>query len=232
MTDRHSLNRRGSSNLADTAKWVNTSGETVPAYGVVQFKANFASGYSQASKPDGVTGLYFANGPVAIADTKSGESLMWNRARLVLLDGSPVVGTVVGPVEDSWAMSEEGTGFVVMHQAVDGVGSVLQVGGGDNGSVSIWFTIEAVLCPDRDYVTETTLVVTVERITGECGGVAPGADYYGVYHVYAYCANDLMGLTEDDLIGTKGKATYSAPVEGYCDKKYLIDYLCAQPECP
>lgn len=106
------------------------------------------------------------------------------------------------------------------------------VAGGGISSASIWFTIDSVLCPERDYVEETTLVVTVIRHTGSCGGEAPGADTYGIYHVYAFCENDLSGLAEEDLVGSKGKATYSRPIEGECTPKYLIDFLCAQPECP
>ncbi len=104
-------------------------------------------------------------------------------------------------------------------------------GGGGGGSWSIWFTIDEVLCQERDYVDETILVVTVNRHTGPCGTEAPGADSYGLYHVYAFCENDLAGLTEEDLLGTKGKATYD-PSDNECAGKYLIDFLCAQPECP
>jgi len=132
MTDRSAAPSRGGSNLSDTAKWLNISGATVPAYGVVQFKNNFASGYNQASKPDGRTGVYYANGPVDIADGGHGESLIWNHARLVLIEGSPTVGTVVGPTEDSWQMSESGKGFIVLHQPVGGVGAVVQLGGGNS----------------------------------------------------------------------------------------------------
>ena len=130
MTDRYVALSRGASNLSGTAKWVNVSGASVPAYGVIQFRTNFAAGYNQAKKPNGSSGLYYVNGPVSIANGGHGESLIWNHARLVLIEGSPVVGTVVGPVDDSWSMSESGTGFLVMHQPVNGVGAVVQVGGG------------------------------------------------------------------------------------------------------
>ena len=151
MTDRNSMNRRGPSDLGDGAKWLNVSGETIPAYGVVQFKANFTGGYNQASKPDGASGLYFANGGVGVPSAKHGESLVWKGARLVLLDGSPGVGTVVGPTDGSWAMSEDGTGFVVMHQAVGGIGSVTQVGGG-GGIPIIRFQIHEANCDARSAV--------------------------------------------------------------------------------
>lgn len=132
MTDRSAALSRGASSKADVAAWLNISGATVPAYGVVQFKNNFASGYNQASKPNGRTGVYYANGPVDVTDGGYGESLIWNHSRLVLIEGTPTVGTVVGPTEDSWQMSEAGSGFIVLHQPVDGVGAVVQLGGGSS----------------------------------------------------------------------------------------------------
>jgi len=133
MTDRVTGDHRTTTKLGDVARWTNVAGETIPAHAVVQFKANFSSGYSQASKPDGSSGLFFANGFVDVAASAKGESLLWNRARLVLLDGSPTVGDEVGPTNGSWSMSSLGTGFRVIHQAVSGVGSVLQIGGGGSG---------------------------------------------------------------------------------------------------
>jgi len=135
MTDRSAAFSRGGSNLSDTAKWLNISEATVPAYGVVQFRTNFASGYNQASKPNGRTGVYYANGHTPIAAGGHGESLIWNHSRLVLIDGTPTVGTVVGPVDDSWAMSEAGSGFIVLHQPVGGVGAVVQLGGGNSNTI-------------------------------------------------------------------------------------------------
>lgn len=133
MTDRSSAFSRGPSDLSDTVRWVNTSIEGVPAYGVVQFRTDFSGGYNQASKPDGDDGLYFVNGPVEVAPSAKGESLVWGKARLVLLSAGLTVGDIVGPTADSWSMSEAGSGFIVMHQPVDGVGAVLQVGTGGGG---------------------------------------------------------------------------------------------------
>jgi hypothetical protein len=133
MTDRTSGPHRTTSSMEDTLRWVNVSGETIPAYGVVQLRSNYASGYSQASKPNDTAGLFFANGAVAVLGTKKGESLLWSRPQLVMVTGSPAVGTQVGPVSGSWAMSETGTGFYVVHQPVAGVAAVVQVGGGGGG---------------------------------------------------------------------------------------------------
>lgn len=136
MTDRSSSFSRGASDLSDLAKWLNVSGSTIPAYGVVQFKANFAAGYNQASKSNGESGLYFVNGPVDVPNGAHGESLIWNHSRLVLISGDPDVGEVVGPTAGSWEMSSSGVGFIVLHQPVDGIGAVVQLGGG-GGTVNL-----------------------------------------------------------------------------------------------
>jgi len=101
-----------------------------------------------------------------------------------------------------------------------------QGGGGD----TIWFTIDSVLCPDIDYVTETTLVVTATWYTAGCSKTPPGANDDGTYNVYDIC-NYLTGLTPSDLAGTTGRATYHYPLTGDCEPRWLIDDLCAQPEC-
>jgi hypothetical protein len=101
---------------------------------------------------------------------------------------------------------------------------------GSGGGHTIWFTITDVLCPDTDYVAETTLVATATYYNQSCTGTPPGVNYEGTYNVYDIC-NYLYGLTPGDLIGTTGRATYMYPLTGGCTPKWLIDDLCAQPEC-
>ena len=101
---------------------------------------------------------------------------------------------------------------------------------GSGGGETIWFTIDEVLCPETDYVAETTLVATATWYTGGCSKTPPGAEYGGGYYVYDIC-NYLYGLTPTDLVGTTGRATYHYPLTGTCTPKWIIDDLCAQPEC-
>ena len=101
---------------------------------------------------------------------------------------------------------------------------------GGGGGETIWFTITDVLCPETDYVSETTLVATATWYTGGCSKVPPGAEYGGEYYVYDLC-NYLYGLTPTDLVGTTGRATYMYPLTGACEPKWVIDDLCAAPEC-
>jgi hypothetical protein len=105
-----------------------------------------------------------------------------------------------------------------------------QFHGGSGGGHTIWFTISDVLCPDTDYVTETTLVVTATWYAAGCRKTPPGANNDGTYYVYDIC-NYLSGLTPTDLAGTVGRATYHYPLTGDCEPRWLIDDLCAQPEC-
>jgi hypothetical protein len=102
--------------------------------------------------------------------------------------------------------------------------------GTGGGGETIWFTITDVLCPETDYVSETTLVATATWYTGGCSKVPPGAEYGGEYYVYDLC-NYLYGLTPSDLLGTTGRATYMYPLTGACEPKWVIDDLCVQPTC-
>jgi hypothetical protein len=210
--------------------WENIAGEEIPAFGVVQLKDNHTT-VSQASKPNSGDGLFFTNGHVPVADTKRGESFLWSHPQRVLLDGSVTVGDEVGPVSDQWYMSTEGTGFRVILQPTDGVGTVERVGGGSASSHKIWFTIDDVLCPLADYVDEVTLVVTAFMYNAGCNKVPPGANYDGTYDVFDVCSY-LDGIDSASLIGTVGKATYMYPIgDGYCEPKWVIDDICAAPHC-
>ena len=103
-------------------------------------------------------------------------------------------------------------------------------GGGTGGGDTMWFSIQGVLCPGEDYVEETTLIVVPIWYTGGCTRNPPGGNYDGTYDVYDICSY-LSGLTVDDLLGSVGRATYMYPLTGYCNPRWLIDDLCAQPEC-
>lgn len=174
MTDRMSGQHRPTSSRKNVLRWVNTDVGAVPAYGVVQLKDNFASGYSQASKPSSGSGLFFANGPVPVGSL--GESLLWNYPQRVLLDGSPTVGDEVGPSEDSWSMSAGGTGFRVIHQPVGGVGSVVMTGGGGSTANLVHGIIHAVLGCGYYEVELATWDGLTPDTESTSGSVAVGCD--------------------------------------------------------
>lgn len=103
-------------------------------------------------------------------------------------------------------------------------------GGGGGGGHTIWFTIADVLCPESDYTSETTLVAVPTYYNQGCDAIPPGAEYDGTYLVYDIC-NYLSGLTPADMLMTTGRATYMYPMTGACEPRWIIDDLCAQPEC-
>lgn len=103
-------------------------------------------------------------------------------------------------------------------------------GGSSGGGHTIWFTIDSVLCPETDYVAETTLVVTATWYTAGCNKIPPGANDDGTYNVYDLCSY-LQGLTPADLVSGTGRATYHYPLTGDCEPRWIIDDLCPQPEC-
>lgn len=107
---------------------------------------------------------------------------------------------------------------------------MIVAGSGGGGGHTIWFTITDVLCPETDYVDETTIVVEATWYNQSCSGTPPGANYDGTYDVYDLCSY-LSGLVADDLIGTVGRATYHYPLTGYCEPRWIIDDLCHAPDC-
>lgn len=230
MTRDRAYHNRHPIDLSAVIPWENSSGETVPAYGVVQFRTAY-SGVSFASKPSEGTGLFYVNGLAPVTDGSRGDSLVWNKPRPVLLDGSPGVGDEVGPVAGQWYMSSEGSGFRVLRQPEDGVGVVVQVGGGSGAGHKIWFEIDEVLCPDGYEIVEKTLIVTPTWYTGGCEDPIPGADpYTGQVEVYDLCSY-LMYYVDAELPGKIGRASYMYPRTGTCEPRWIIDDICHQPEC-
>lgn len=218
---------RGVVDVSDTVPWLNVSGEIVPAFGVVQLRTNFASGLSQASKPNSSSGIFFTSGPVAVAAGGKGESLLWNRPRRVAVNETLTVGDPVGPIEGSWFMETGGSGFFVIHQDASGVATVMPIGGGSGGH-EIWFTIDSVVCDP--YTEATTLTVTPTHYSGGCTASIPGANSYGKVDVEDICSI-LTFYTAVDLVGMVGRATYMYPRVGYCVPLWLVDQICGGPEC-
>lgn len=168
------------------------------------------------------------------AENASVESLQVSGVCIALVDITNVDHTKAGAVVGSYVLESSASGPLEILYQPGEIGEqecVVRFGGGaGGGGETIWFTIAEVLCPDTDYVAETTLVVTPTWYSRSCTGTPPGAEYGGEYYVYDLC-NYLYGLTPSDLLGTTGRATYMHPLTGACEPKWIIDDLCAQPEC-
>lgn len=165
MTDRHqSAGNRSKVDLSTVIPWTNESGETIPAYGVVQIRTNFST-TSKAYKPDNLDGLFFVNGMVSAAASAKGESYTWDRPRAVLLHGSPSVGDEVGPVSGQWYMDSTGSGFRVILQANDDdIGVVVASGGTGGTRISLSSGSCPCFCIDE---SEADIVVSGKRTTSK-----------------------------------------------------------------
>jgi hypothetical protein len=133
---RNMLPNRSPRDLSDTVQWLNSSGETVPAYGVVKlFSYDDVTNQYQADKPDGQEGIYYANGGVSIGSDKYSGSQLWNLPRRCLVDSSSYdVGDVVGPVSGQWGMGSQGTGWRILRPPNAGNVAVVQRDGGSGAS--------------------------------------------------------------------------------------------------
>lgn len=104
----------------------NTESQAIPALAVMQVVGRstseaglvFTVGKPDASlEADPQPGLVLINGPTQIAKSgtvaaRGAGTQQW--PALVQVSGSLAVGDEVGPVEDSWAMTADGSGFIVV----------------------------------------------------------------------------------------------------------------------
>lgn len=119
--------------FGNRARWKNTSGETVPAYGVVQVdEYDTDDKYWKVVKPTNVGDMFFVNGRIPVEDDAESSSLPLTVPQECLIDYggvSPdalVSGVGVSPVPGEWAMgpgtlcslltndSDAGTGWVML----------------------------------------------------------------------------------------------------------------------
>ena len=221
----------------------NTGSEVIPAYACMRVVGTRNINNVTAidvEKPTATDGEFLFNSQFPIAVPSSTETgVGWAfRFGVVIMTGSDPSepGIEYLPIVGSWEV-EEGSGpFVVYghHRANEESDDRALIGrfagGGTGGGHTIWFTISDVLCPETDYVSETTLVATATWYNLSCTGTPPGANDDGSYNITDFCSN-FVGLTPADLIGTSGKATYAHPLTGSCVPKWFVDFLCAQPDC-
>ena len=215
----------------------NTTAETIPAFACMQVTGTAIYANQtvvNVEKPTTLDGEYLFNSPYQIEAGAAGWAYRFGV--VVMLGAAPSeVNAAYQPIVGSWEIEEGGGPFTVFGTyeiTPESTTAALigRFGSAGGGGETIWFTITDVLCPETDYVSETTLVATATWYTGGCTKVPPGAEYGGEYYVYDLC-NHLSGLTPTDLVGTTGRATYMYPLTGTCEPKWVIDDLCAQPVC-
>jgi hypothetical protein len=211
--------------------------EAIPPFACMQITGTSLYGgrtVITVEKPTTLDGEYLFNSPYQIEAGAAGWAYRFGV--VVMLGAAPsAANAIYQPIVSSWEIEEGGGPFTVFGTyeiTPESTTAALigRFGSAGGGGHTIWFTIESLLCPEADYVAETTLVVTATHYNQSCTGTPPGANYEGTYDVYDIC-NYLHGLVEDDLLGTTGRATYMYPLTGTCTPKWVIDDLCAQPEC-
>jgi hypothetical protein len=104
--------------------FVNKSTETIPEFAIMQIQgwSRDTSGLAvfEVRKPNGEGKQYLANGPLPVPKASASESGMGLGTRphgaFVLYDHnlSPEFDDELGPVDGSWALGSEGTGFFVI----------------------------------------------------------------------------------------------------------------------
>jgi hypothetical protein len=222
----------------------NTGSEVIPAYACMRVTGTRNINNVTAidvEKPTSTDGEFLFNSqfPIAVpSSTETGVGWAYRFGVVIMLGDAPSEPSVeYSPIVGSWEIEEGAGPFVVYghHRAKEATDDRALIGrfaggGSGGGGHTIWFTITDVLCPETDYVAETALVVTATYYNQSCTGTPPGAEYGGEYYVYDIC-NYLYGLTLQDLVGTTGRATYQYPLTGECEPRWIIDDLCAQPEC-
>ena len=176
----------------------NESEEVMPAYGVYRATA-YASRVFTAEKPDGSEGLYFANGPVDVANGAYSSSLSWIRSQPVMFEpgASVSVGDACGPVSGQWYMGTSGTGWrVFVPPDINNIAFVKKDAAGGAGSVEriIEGTVQDNDCPAG------TVDLSVKFCTDktDCSQVHRIEDYFGV----------MAGHTAAQLVGAKALAGY------------------------
>ena len=98
---------------------VNRSGETIPSLSIVKLDTQGNATVNKrlmtgVTKPDGGGGLYLVTGPMAVEDDRYGKAALPVFPVWVRYSGTaPQQGDAVGPTEDAWTVSTDGTGLTV-----------------------------------------------------------------------------------------------------------------------
>lgn len=133
VTVRHEVNRK--------IKWLNSSGETVPAWGIVEVVSFDPSTEAfTIQKPTASGVIYFCNSGVDVPDGKHGESEGFNAGpQAVLLDkADDTIGKTVGPSENSWAVNSDGSGFVLYSDLFGGEYGLILDQAASSSSSDFW----------------------------------------------------------------------------------------------
>jgi hypothetical protein len=95
-------------------KYINSSGETIPPYGVLRVTGTTSRNgepFFTVAKPTAAKQKFYPiNGAASVAAGAVGECTFSQQA-IAALGSAPSFGTELGPVNNSWTLSTSGTGF-------------------------------------------------------------------------------------------------------------------------
>lgn len=190
----------------------NESEETIPPYSIAEVQNTELVGGKRPkvliTKPTGNGVLFVATGPIPLLpdggyDEQVVHARSFDTRRWVKYSGdAPEHGDTVGPTEDSWEVSTDGTGYRVWGvDETKGLALIEQVPEGGTGVLTIRFRlIEPIDC-DKCRAD----AVVLSRPPGL--SVVPGEDpYTDVVQVRDYMG--FLNEPADDLVNRVGYATY------------------------
>lgn len=157
--------------LESSVTFYNDSGETIPAYGIVELKAGGTLSnlipYYKASKPTSTEGKQYAvNDAVPVEAKKYGQCFTSGEAKFKYDSGAPVIGDFYGAYASNWTAKKDGIkSFIQCLGITDATNKIAQ---GVIGSSSTDIKI-GILGADLTYHTSSGASVTVK--TG-----APGSE--------------------------------------------------------
>lgn len=124
----------------------NDAGEMIPAYALIQITGAVTVNDQvifTADQWDGgdTSDVFYFNGPMDVADGEYGSAFQPNTAQWVLYDDADTPGFQEewGPVENSFEIGADGTGFIILGGQTDGrVLAVAKGGGGCDSRNEVW----------------------------------------------------------------------------------------------
>lgn len=203
-------------------RFFNDSGETVPAHSIAKVKngaaAKVVNGarFVTLEKPDGEDGSYVFTGPVSVENQKylhCQESFTPGWVKYADYE-APAIGDEVGPVDDEWTVSTDGSGFRVWD--VNTASSlVLIVGGGGGGGGGNWIVEITEVLDGCDCMVAKAIVHRAP-----CGKASRIGDEITIYDDLG-C--DLSTAPADEWIGVKAIVSETVGELEYGEESPLPD---------
>lgn len=211
----------------------NVSGETIPAHAVVMVTdsgeiTDTKEYFLSIDQYDESNDLVFVNSNKSVTSATPFTEISKVYPQLALYNTAttPAVGDEWGPINGSWRLGPDGSGFVILGivDSTEGIAIVDKVIAGGSCDY-IKFTIDTVyttggVCTHAD--------VTIDWVPCLCDNVPE--DDSGTVTVYDEDCQ-FEGISQADLVGLKGDAKYMKPYGGGDCKWVIVDLCCPDTTC-